>query len=229
MKKLSRIAVSGLVVSSFLAFAQPMTAVAAPKATPPGKTSSTNRGSTPNGKPFQYLNSRIDALQAQVDTLIGQYASLEEWMADAEAALAKLQEDTAANAAAIALLQGEMAAVQAALETKQDILAGTCPDGQYVYGVEAPATLLCRADMGASGLAVTTVLTTQDVAVSATVEVLAECPAGSVPTGGSHDAPPDLTIVSEGITATGYAVTVTNLSSAAIPLNVTATCLGVAE
>jgi len=229
MKKLSRIAVSGLVVSSFLAFAQPMTAVAAPKAVSP-KSSTTNKGTTPNGKPFQYLNARIDALQAQVDTLIGKVANIEQWQAGAQAALDTLQADSATNAAAIAVLQGEMAAVQAALDTKQDIITGSCPDGQFVYEIgQSPATLICRADVGVKGLSVYTSEATQDVEVNSTLTLAADCPAGTVPTGGSFVAAPDLTDVSASITATGYSVTATNLTELAQPLVVTATCLGVAK
>jgi TolA-binding protein len=228
MKKLSRVAASALLVSGLLAFAQPAVVMAAPKAS---SKSPTNQGATPRGKPFVALNSRIDALQAQIDGLIGQFASVEEWMADAQAALETLEQNTAANAAAIALLESELAAVKATLDTKQNIISGTCPDGQYVYEIDAAtSTLVCRADLGANGLAVSTVLKTEDIpAESSDVGVLAECPAGSVPTGGSADAAPDLDIAAQGIVANGYSVTVANVTGAALPLNVTATCLGVSD
>ena len=228
MKKLSRVAASALLVSGLLAFAQPAVVMAAPKAS---SKSPTNQGATPRGKPFVALNSRIDALQAQIDGLIGQFTSVEEWMTDAQAALDKLELDTAANAAAIALLESELAAVKATLDTKQNIISGTCPDGQYVYEIDAAtSTLVCRADLGANGLAVSTVLKTEDIpAQSSDVGVLAECPAGSVPTGGSADAASGLEIAAQGIVANGYSVTVANPTAAALPLNVTATCLGVAD
>jgi TolA-binding protein len=228
MKNLSRIAVSGLLVSGLLAFAQPAVVMAAPKAS---SKSLSNQGATPRGKPFVALNSRIDALQLQVDTMIGQFSSLEEWMTDAQAALETLKKDTAANAAAIALLESELAAVKATLETKQNIISGTCPDGQYVYEIDAAtSTLVCRADLGANGLAVSTVLKTENIpAESSAVDVLAECPAGSVPTGGSAEAAPDLEIAAQGIVANGYSVTVANPTTAELTLNVTAICLGVAK
>jgi hypothetical protein len=226
MKKLSKIAVSGLLVSGLLAFAQPSMVMAAPKANP---KSPTNQGSTPRGKPFVALNSRIDALQLQIDTLIGQVTSIEAWQANADAALLQLQKDSAANAAAIAVLQGEMAAVSAALETKQDIISGTCPDGQFVYEIaQNPATLICRAVVGANGLTAFTAEVTQDVPSNGNLDLAADCPAGSIPIGGSYATTPDLTIDASGITATGYSVSATNITAAAIPLSVTATCLGVA-
>lgn len=228
MKKLSRIAAAGFLVSGLLAFAQPAVVMAAPKAS---SKSPTNQGATPRGKPFVALNSRIDALQAQVDTLIGQFSSLEEWMTDAQSALETLQKNTAANAAAIALLESEIAAVKATLDTKQDIISGACPDGQYVYAIDAAtSTLVCRADLGANGLAVSTVLKTEEIpALSSAVDVLAECPAGSVPTGGSAEEVPDLEIADEGIVPNGYSATVANPTEAALTLNVTAICLGVAK
>ena len=227
MKMLSRIAASGLLVSGLLAFAHPAVVMAAPKT---NSKSLSNQGATPRGKPFVALNSRIDALQVQVDTLIGQYSSLEEWMTDAQAALETLQQNTAANAAAIALLTSEIAAVKTTLETKQDIISGTCPEGQYVYEIDAEtSTLVCRADLGAKGLIVSTVLKTEQIPAESAVDVLAECPAGSVPTGGSAQATPELQITEEGIVTNGYSATVANPTDAALTLNVTAICLGVAQ
>lgn len=227
MKMLSRIAASGLLVSGLLAFAHPAVVMAAPKTS---SKSLSNQGATPRGKPFVALNSRIDALQMQVDTLIGQYSSVEEWMTDAQAALETLQQNTAANAAAIALLTSEIAAVKTTLETKQDIISGTCPDGQYVYEIDAEtSTLVCRADLGAKGLIVSTVLKTEQIPAESAVDVLAECPAGSVPTGGSAQATPELQITEEGIVTNGYSASVANTNTeAAATLNVTAICLGVA-
>ena len=227
MKMLSRIAASGLLVSGLLAFAHPAVVMAAPKT---NSKSLSNQGATPRGKPFVALNSRIDALQVQVDTLIGQYSSLEEWMTDAQAALETLQQNSAANAAAIALLESEIAAVKTTLETKQDIISGTCPEGQYVYEIDAEtSTLVCRADLGAKGLIVSTVLKTEQIPAESAVDVLAECPAGSVPTGGSAQATPELQITEEGIVTNGYSATVANPTDAALTLNVTAICLGVAQ
>lgn len=227
MKMLSRIAASGLLVSGLLAFAHPAVVMAAPKTS---SKSLSNQGATPRGKPFVALNSRIDALQMQVDTLIGQYSSVEEWMTDAQAALETLQQNTAANAAAIALLTSEIAAVKTTLETKQDIISGTCPEGQYVYEIDAEtSTLVCRADLGAKGLIVSTVLKTEQIPAESAVDVLAECPAGSVPTGGSAQATPELQITEEGIVTNGYSATVANPTDAALTLNVTAICLGVAQ
>jgi len=227
MKMLSRIAASGLLVSGLLAFAHPAVVMAAPKTS---SKSLSNQGATPRGKPFVALNSRIDALQMQVDTLIGQYSSVEEWMTDAQAALETLQQNTAANAAAIALLTSEIAAVKTTLETKQDIISGTCPEGQYVYEIDAEtSTLVCRADLGAKGLIVSTVLKTEQIPAESAVDVLAECPAGSVPTGGSAQATPELQITEEGIVTNGYSASVANTNTeAAATLNVTAICLGVA-
>jgi hypothetical protein len=226
MKKLSKIAVSGLLVSGLLAFAQPSMVMAAPKANP---KSPTNQGATPRGKPFVALNSRIDALQLQIDTLIGQFSSLEDWQKNAEEALAKLQQDTKTNADAIAVLQGQIATVEGILATKQDIISGTCPDGQTLYEIPAElSALVCRTDLGTNGLAVFTVQETQDIAAASDAVVTAACPADSAPAGGSYAAAPGLEISSAGIEANGYSVVVANPTDAPLTLNVTATCLGAA-
>ena len=226
MKKLSRVAASALLVSGLLAFAQPAMVMAAPKAS---SKSPTNQGATPRGKPFVALNSRIDALQAQIDGLIGQFASVEAWMTAAQAALDKLQLDTAANADAIAVLQGQIATVEGILATKQDIINGTCPDGTTVYEIPAElSALVCRTDLGTNGLAVFTVQETQDIAAAGDAVVTAACPADSAPAGGSYVAAPGLEISSAGIEANGYSVVVANPTDASLTLNVTATCLGAA-
>jgi len=223
MKKFSKIAVIGLLASGFLGFAHTSTVIAAPKSSP------TLKGSLPKGKPFQYLNARIDSLQAQINKLIGQVSSLEAWQAKAEAALITLQKNTADNAAAIALLTSELDNIKSILDTKQDIITGTCPDGQYVYEIsQSPSTLICRADLGANGLTAFTVQTTQEIAANSSAVVAAECPTGSVPSGGSYEATPGLTITASGIANNGYSVDAANTTGAALTLNVTGTCVGVA-
>ena len=186
-------------------------------------------GDVPNGRPFQYLHRRIDALQVQIDALIGDVNNLKEWRIAAEEALRTLREDVDANKEAIALLEAELANVKSILETKQDILTGDCPEGQLVAGIsQNPATLVCRADMGASGLALETVMVAVSVPANDSRVVSAECADGTVVMGGSHEAGPGLDITSSAIDGNGFTVDAANTTVDAINLNVTATCLGVA-
>jgi hypothetical protein len=222
MKRLEKITGISLALAGILAFTQPSICLAKPKSSP------TQNGSLPQGKPFQYLNSRIDSLQGQLNTLIGQVSNLEAWRVKAELVMLKLRQNTVKNAKAIALLESEIENINTLLDTKQDIIDGQCPDNQYVYKItNSPAGLVCRADIGANGLAVLTVKTSYEIAANALPIFSSQCPTGSVVSGGSYDASPALTINSAGIVENGYEVNVANTSGTLQTLNITATCLAV--
>jgi hypothetical protein len=222
MKRLEKITGISLALAGILAFTQPSICLAKPKSSP------TQNGSLPQGKPFQYLNSRIDSLQGQLNTLIGQVSNLEAWRVKAELVMLKLRQNTVKNAKAIALLESEIENINTLLDTKQDIIDGQCPDNQYVYKItNSPAGLVCRADIGANGLAVLTVKTSYEIAAKAAAIFSSQCPTGSVVSGGSYDASPALTVSSAGIVENGYEVNVANTSDALQTLNITATCLAV--
>ena len=228
MKRSTKIASAGIIATSLLVFCLPSTAVAAPKAVAANNSASTTmKGALPNGKPFQYLNSRISALQAQIDLLIGRVSSLEEWQVKAQQALETLELNVAKNAAAIALLEGEIADIKDILATKQDIINGECPAGQYLYKISSTEGLVCRADIGANGLGLFSVTVVPDIAPTSTTDVAASCPAGSVPTGGSFNAAGGLIVNFSGIKDLGFNVNVTNPTPSPLPLTVTATCLAV--
>lgn len=225
MNKINKIAVSAFAVSALMVGALSTTAIAAPK--DKGSVNYTMKGSLPKGKPFQYLNDRIDSLEATLNLLIGRVSSLEDWQARAQVVLDKLERDVVKNSAAIALLQAQIQDVNDILSTKQDIIDGECPDNQYLYKVSPTDGLVCRSDIGSNGLAVLTVEFFADIATSSTADVAAICPTGSVPTGGSYNAAPEQTVNSASITATGYNVNVTNSTTFSLPISVTATCLAV--
>lgn len=201
---------------------------ALPVASAAPKKSSGN--ALPNGKPFQYLNNRIDSLQSQINLLIGRVDSLEGWQIRAEAALLKLEQQAAANAEAIALLQSEIDDIKLILATKQDIIDQSCPDNQFAYQVlSGPGVLVCRADVGANGLKAYTVEVAQDIPDATSADVVAQCPDGTVAMGGSYNSAPNLTITSAGLANNSYSVSVANTSGTRLPLTVTATCLGIAK
>lgn len=228
MKTLPKFLVSGLLLSGLIALAHPAAALGSQKSNS-RSNSPTSQGSLPKGKPFQYLNSRIDALQTQIDRLIGQVSTLEEWQASAEEALSTLMKNSTGNAEAIALLEAEIESIKSILATKQDIITGTCPPGQHVYEISAsPATLLCSADLGSNGLAAFTVQVSTEIPAAESAVVAAECPDGSVPTGGSYEAALGLEVTSAGIADNGYEVAAANPTAGALTMNVTGTCLGLA-
>jgi hypothetical protein len=224
MTTLKKLAAIGIIVPSILAIALPSTSIADAKPNP------TMKGSLPKGKPFQYLNSRIDYLQAQINLLIGRVDSLDAWQIKAEKVLLKLEQDTAKNAAEIALLTSEIENIKTILQTKQDIINQDCPANQVVAGVtQSPAGLVCRQDIGANGLAKFSVENIQNVAATSSQDVAATCPSGTAPMGGSYNAAPSLTVVSSGIVDNGYSVNVANTTAGVLPVTVTATCLGIAN
>jgi hypothetical protein len=216
MKIFPRIAVIGLIAASLLLAILPSTGFSAPKA---NKDAS---GSLPNGKPFQLLNSRIDALQVQIDNLIGRVNNLEEWEAKAKKALYRLKLNTAANAAKIAILTGEIDNIQNILATKQDIISSQCPAGQYVSSI-SQSTVICRADSVQP--AVYTVFTYKNIASNTTDIITAACPPATAVTGGSHQSA-YLLINGEGIDPlnNGWSVNATNLTTGSLPLISIATC-----
>jgi hypothetical protein len=222
MKRSTKIAAISLVLFSSLAFILPTTSFAAPKPSP------TQKGSLPHGKPFQYLNSRIDSLQTQLNFLVGRVDGLEAWQFKAELVLLQLQQHSAQNAAAIALLGSEIENIKLILQTKQDIIDQVCPLGQHVSGISGSLTsLICGSDVGANGLALLTVKNTNQVAAQSAAILRSQCPVGTVVTGGSFEASPGLTVNSAGIVDTGYEVNVANTSDALQTLNITATCLAI--
>jgi hypothetical protein len=214
MKKLPINAIICLGFTIFLAYGEPSFA----------KNSNTQPGPLPQGRPFQYLNSRIDALQAQINQLIGQVYSLEAWEAEAKIVLTQLQANTTANAASIALLTGEIKNIQSILATKQDIISSQCPSGQYVSSI-SQSTVICRADSAQP--TVYTVFTYKNISSNATDILTAACPPASAVTGGSHQSA-NLQINSEGIDAVnnGWSVNATNLTTGSLPLISIATCTG---
>jgi hypothetical protein len=217
MKIFPRIAVFGLIVPSLLVFILPSTGFAAPKA------NNAASSSLPPGKPFKYLNSRIDTLQAQINTLIGQVGSLEDWEAEAKIVLTQLQANTATNATKIALLTGEIKNIQSILATKQDIISSQCPAGQYVSSI-SQSTVICRVDSVQP--AVYTVFTYKNIASNTNDTITAICPPATAVTGGSNQSVNLL--ITEGIDLlnNGWKVNATNLTTGSLPLISIATCIG---
>ncbi len=137
-----------------------------------GGNSTTNQGSTPNGKPFQFMQSQMEALRAEIEALIGDVDSLEDWLIGAEAAILTLEEQTTGlqtqidsndgdivslqtqidhNLELIGSLENEINQINEAMATHQTILSGQCPNGEYLQYVFPNGNIACAADQQGSG------------------------------------------------------------------------------
>lgn len=136
-------------------------------------SSDKNKGndSLPQGKPFVQLQTSINALQAQINDLVGSVNSIEERMASLNGAVVTLQEDStnmqsqidnlmndtkdnsaqidtlltqvAQNSYLIGEMEKQVASIETALQTKQNIIDGTCPEGTTVIGFDGNSELIC--------------------------------------------------------------------------------------
>lgn len=146
----------------------------------------------PPGKPFVEIDgdivavqSELEALQDQIDLLVVDVTSLEDQVTALQNGLADLQVDVVANADAIALIEIRLAQAEADLLLKQNIVSGTCPDGQAMVSVNVGVNdgyIVC-ADTGAS-IDLAYVSAYSFSPPSGSPYATANCPAGYQVTGG---------------------------------------------
>lgn len=149
-------------------------------------------GTQPKGKPFVELqgeivevqdaiadiNAEIDNILASIDTIEGQIAAL-------EAELTTLQVDVTTNADKIAVIEADLVVLNAALDTKQNIVTGTCPAGEYMVSVNAGVNdgqVVCAVAGGA--LDIVTLNAFKFAPGNASPYGHANCPVGYLVTGG---------------------------------------------
>lgn len=103
--------------------------------------STTNQGSTPNGKPFQHIQGQISALQdqitaveaglqAQIANIYSQISTMQTQISSLQDATNSLQSRVTANESAIAALQAAVAALNTQLSAVQAQIASNAGDIQ---------------------------------------------------------------------------------------------------
>ncbi|KKD61953.1 hypothetical protein RN22_03360 [Grimontia sp. AD028] len=129
-------------------------------------------GETPNGQPFQHLQSQISDLQSQIDTLVGRVDSLEGHISAVEGAISTLQTQNSdlqtqinstnddvsdlqdqidQNSLLIAALEAQQAQLEQSLEMKQNVIDGNCPDGSAIQAVNEDGSVVCATTGGQTG------------------------------------------------------------------------------
>ncbi len=110
-------------------------------------------GSSPNGKPFVHLQSQIDALQVEMESLIGEANSMGERLSNAESALFDLMDDVDANEALIVMLNTEIGNLTTAIAEKQDVINAYCGPDEAVTAINGGSITCETLSSGGGALA----------------------------------------------------------------------------
>jgi len=185
-----------------------------------------NSYALPNGKPFVEVDGRlievegaVISLQDQVKTLIGDVSSLEESLAAHKTVLsqlltdfddlqnqvsttdADLQDQITNIEGLIGVVQDSIDELKNQLALKQNIINGTCPEGQAVVEITPEGGLVCQLSGGDAGLFNTITLTSTVTFYSRVYSYYVDlrCP-GTHPMviGGGYEAPSQVRILSSG-------------------------------
>jgi len=141
-------------------------------------------GGIPNGKPFQNLDEKIEALKAEVDDIVADndanIAALEADIAGLQSQIDDLSTDADANADAIADLENQVAILD-------NILGTNCGSGA-IRAILSDGTVLCITVNETEIVQMTRVFApTTSISAASFRTSIATCPSGWVATGGGFD------------------------------------------
>jgi len=168
------------------------------------------------GNPIDTLQAQIDALYVSVNSLEERVTLTEQNIASLQTQAESLQQQIIANDGDINALQNQLKATNAMIyklreqliklnkvvAMKQNIVTGTCPDGQYLSSINPDGSVVCAADAGANGLnkkvvykSVTLkecfcVFNCSPCPTSPSATAYATCPAGTTLSGGGFTVGP---------------------------------------
>lgn len=139
------------------------------QAAPPIQANAAAQATT--GNPIDELQAQIDALYVSVNSLEERVTLTEQNIANLQAQADSLQQQILANDGDINALENQLKTTNAMIyklqeqlkqlnkvvAMKQNIVTGTCPDGQYLSSINSDGSVVCAADAGANGLKKTVV------------------------------------------------------------------------
>lgn len=194
------------------------------------------------------LQTQIDAYSGDITTLQGQLAANEAMIATLQQAIlvaqtdlisleSSLQKQIEKNSNLITVLQDEIDIINANLALKQNLVNGTCPNGEAMVEILADGSVVCDAIGGATTGQLLSVQALRSVSVpsNATRTLNVSCPPGYIATSAGilNGLNFDIIAMSTGVDATSqgqhYAfVTAKNTFYSSSNLQVSATCLQLA-
>ncbi len=136
-------------------------------------------GSTPNGKPFVYIKSQVEAINSKIDALVGKFDSLEQELHNTNAALMIMSGEIDSLSQDVSYLEGKANVDQETLDAvhyelqlakdtyltlqnriesleeemaiKQHVVSGTCPNGYAIQAVNQDGSVSCQSVVTQSG------------------------------------------------------------------------------
>jgi hypothetical protein len=199
----------------------------------------------PNGKPFQALQTQIDALESRVDGVEDSIGTLDARWRETEARLdeqagslrALLDADEALQALVRALRQdsaahaAELEALRLELNEKQALIIQACAPGSSIRQVDASGTVQCDVDdegTGGGGAPIAIAdfdSDNQSVPALGSKSVQKFCPSGYRAISGGYIKPVAATVSIDSPDGNGWRVVFQNPTAAALTVRVVVRCI----
>jgi len=155
-------------------------------------TLASNATNSKGYSPFVEIQGNISNLEDQVNDFIGRADNVDQLILNIQTAIdmliissADLQEEVGDNTELIEALENELASIEAALATKQNILNGVCPAGQFLVQINPDGSIVCQVAGGSGASPMKTIVTATSSTTKSGFDIVATCPAdGSIVVGG---------------------------------------------